>query len=167
MSKNVILVGMPGAGKSTLGVVLAKIAGMDFLDADLLIQKQQGATLQRIIDDVGVDEFIDIEGSVLRSIDVQNTVISTGGSAVYSPEALDCLRATGPIVYLQISYNSLVERLGDLQERGVVLKGGLSMSLQQLYDERKPLYERVADITVDVDGLSITDAARKVASAVS
>ena len=162
---NVTLIGMPGAGKSTVGVVLAKILGKDFVDTDLLIQAEQGRTLQSIIDEVGPENFIEVENDVLSRVDAENSIISTGGSAIYSDEAMRHLAEIGPVVYLQISYESLCERLSDLQERGVVLKGGMGMSLRELYDERLPLYERYAGITVNVDDLSITAAARKIASA--
>ncbi len=166
IKENIVLIGMPGAGKSTLGVVLAKIVKKSFIDADLLIQDQCDKTLQKIIDEKGPDGFIEIEGQVLSGIEAHNCVIATGGSAVYSDEAMRHLGEIGTIVYLQISYESLLARLGDLQERGVVLKGGVGMSLRELFDERKPLYEKYAEITVNVDDLSITAAARKVASIV-
>ena len=166
-STNIVLIGMPGAGKSTLGVVLAKILNMQFLDADLVIQQDQGRTLQAIIDAEGTEGFLAIENQVLASLQAENTVIATGGSAVYSDDAMRHLACLGPVIYLKISYESLVSRLSDLQERGVVLKGGVSMSLRDLYEERQPLYERYADVTVNVDDLSITAAARKVAAAVS
>ena len=163
---SIVLIGMPGAGKSTLGVVLAKILNMGFLDADLVIQSRYGKTLQVIIDAEGPDAFIEIENHILCSIEAQDAIIATGGSAVYSDEAMRHLGELGPIVYLKISYESLVNRLCDLDERGVVLRDGVSMSLRDLYDERQPIYEKYADITVDVDDLSITAAARKVARAV-
>lgn len=163
---NVILIGMPGAGKSTLGIVLAKIMGKDFLDADLVIQNQCDRTLQKIIDALGPAGFIEVENQILRDISTENSIIATGGSAVYSDEAMAHLAEIGTVVYLQISYEELKSRLHDLQERGVVLKGGIGMSLHELYDERKPLYEKYADLTVNVDDLSITAAARKVADAV-
>lgn len=164
---NIVLIGMPGAGKSTLGVVLAKILNKGFLDADLVIQGECGKTLQAIIDEAGTDAFIATENRILCGIQAHNTVISTGGSAVYSDEAMRHLSKLGPVVYLEISYESLVKRLCDLDERGVVLKGGVSMSLRELYEERRPLYESYADITVNVDDLSITAAARKVARSIS
>lgn len=162
---NVILIGMPAAGKSTLGIVLAKILNKDFIDADLLIQSSCDKTLQRIIDALGPEGFIDVENEVLSGIEACNTVIATGGSAVYSQTAMEHLRSIGTVVYLEINYQSLTSRLNDLQERGVVLKGGISMSLRELYEERRPLYERYADLTVNVDDLSITAAARKAAAA--
>lgn len=163
---NIVLIGMPGAGKSTLGIVLAKILNKNYLDADIAIQSQCDKTLQKIIDAMGPEGFIQVENAILCDLAVENSVIATGGSAVYSDEAMKHLASIGTIVYLEISYDSLVHRLSDLQERGVVLKGGIGMSLRDLYDERKPLYERYADIIVNVDDLSITAAARKVASAV-
>lgn len=162
---NIILIGMPGAGKSTLGIVLAKIMNHDFVDADLVIQQQCDKTLERIIDACGPEGFIEVENQVLIGMTAEHTVIATGGSAVYSDEAMQHLGSIGRVVYLKISYDELRGRLADLSERGVVMKGGRGMSLRELYDERKPLYERYADITVDVDDLSITAAARKVADA--
>ncbi len=160
---NIILIGMPSAGKSTVGVVLAKILGMKFLDADLLIQEQCDRTLQRIIDAMGPEGFIGIENQVLSDIEATSTIIATGGSAVYSDEAMMHLKSIGRVVYLQISYEEMIKRLGDTHERGLVLKGGAGMSLKELYEERKPLYAQYADLTVNVDDLTITAAARKVA----
>ena len=150
---NIILIGMPGAGKSTLGIVLAKIMNYDFVDADLVIQQQCDKTLERIIDACGPEGFIEVENQVLINMTAEHTVIATGGSAVYSDEAMQHLGSIGRVVYLKISYDELRGRLADLSERGVVMKGGRGMSLRELYDERKPLYERYADITVDVDDL--------------
>lgn len=164
---NIVLIGMPGAGKSTLGVVLAKIMNLQFVDADLVIQHETGQTLQDTIDELGPEGFLEVENRILGKLQARSSVIATGGSAVYSDAAMRHMRSLGSVVYLRISYESLVARLGDLQERGVVMKGGASMTLRDLYEERQPLYERYAHITVDVDDLTITDAARKVAAAVS
>lgn len=164
---NIVLIGMPGAGKSTLGIVLAKILNYDFIDADLVIQNQCDRTLQKLIDACGPEGFIQVENEILRELEASKSIIATGGSAVYSDEAMKHLAEIGTVVYLQISFDELVSRLHDLQERGVVLKGGIGMSLRELYDERKPLYEQYAEITIDVNDLSITAAARKVADAVS
>lgn len=164
---NIILIGMPGAGKSTLGIVLAKIMNYNFIDADLVIQNQCDKTLQRLIDACGPEGFIQVENEILSGLEAENSIIATGGSAVYSDEAMKHLTEIGRVVYLQITLDELKNRLHDLQERGVVLKGGIGMSLEELYDERLPLYEQYAEITVDVNGLNITEAARKVAEALS
>lgn len=162
---NIVLIGMPGAGKSTVGVVLAKILNYEFVDVDLLIQQRTGTTLQRLIDELGPEGFIGVEGDVLRSLDLRRTIISTGGSAVYSEEALAHLAQGGVVVYLQASYPEIRERLADFSERGVVMRSSDSASLQALFDERTPLYERSANVIVDVDGLSISEAATAVQSA--
>ena len=162
LKSNIVLIGMPGVGKSTTGVVLAKIENMDFLDCDLLIQSRYGRTLQQLIDDHGPEGFRELEGETLASIEATGTVVATGGSAIYSAGAMTHLEQQGVIVYLETAYDSLVERLGDLHERGVVLIEGISSDLRSQYDERLPLYEQWAEVTVNVDGLDITSAARKI-----
>ncbi len=159
MQSNIILIGMPASGKSTLGVVLAKILGMSFVDADLLIQNHMGKRLQGIIDERGAQGFIDVENSVLKGTEFARTVLATGGSAVYSDQAMQQLKELGVVVYLEISFDELVDRLGNLDQRGVVFKDGLGGDLRALYDERTPLYEKYADITVNVTGTSIREAA--------
>lgn len=155
---NIVLIGMPGAGKSTLGVVLAKVLGYDFLDCDLLIQAEENATLQQLIDARGVDGFLDTENRILSEVECERTVVSTGGSAVYSDQAMRHLSDIGTVVYLWVPLAELDRRLGDLNERGVVLRDGIGTDLTKLFQERAPLYERYADITVDVDGLTISEA---------
>lgn len=165
---NIVLIGMPGAGKSTLGVVLAKIINADFLDGDLVIQQRCGRTLQSVIDSEGSAAFIELENDVLKSIETDRpTIIATGGSAIYSDEAMKHLASIGTIVYLKVSYDELRSRLVDFQDRGVVMKQGIGMSLRDLFDERRPLYEQYAEVTVSVDDLSITAAARRVANAIN
>lgn len=166
-TENIILIGMPGAGKSTLGVVLAKILGYEFIDADLLIQGKLDKTLQKIIDACGPDGFIEVENEVLCTLSASHAIIATGGSAVYSDEAMKHLSSIGTVVYLQVSYEELESRLGGLHERGVVMKNGMGMSLSDLYEERLPLYEKYADLTIDINGLSVRDAARKVVDQIS
>ena len=166
-TSNIILIGMPGAGKSTLGVVLAKILNYSFIDADLLIQSQCDKTLQKIIDACGPDGFIEVENEVLCTLSADQSVIATGGSAVYSDEAMKHLSSIGTVVYLQVSLKELEKRLGGLYERGVVMKDGIGMSLNALYEERITLYEKYAEVTIDIDGLSVRDAARQLVDKLS
>ncbi|MGI6018572.1 MAG: shikimate kinase [Marvinbryantia sp.] len=144
--KNVILIGMPGAGKSTVGVVLAKVLGYDFIDSDLLIQKEDGRLLWQIIRDEGIEGFNQIEERVNSNIQAENSVISTGGSVVYGPAAMEHLRSIGTVVFLDVPYPSLKKRLGNLTKRGVVLKPG--QTLQDLYQERITLYRKYAHVIV-------------------
>lgn len=164
---NIVLIGMPGAGKSTLGVVLAKVMGMDFLDGDILIQNSIETTLQKIIDAQGVSGFLEIENKVLSSIEVENTVISTGGSAVYSEEAMRHLATIGTVVFLDVSLEELRGRLGSLHERGVVMRKGVSMSLDEIFEERAPLYRKYADVTLQTGGLTVREATMKLVDALS
>ncbi len=164
---NIVLIGMPGAGKSTLGVVLAKILGYEFIDADLLIQSKLDKTLQKIIDACGPDGFIEVENEVLCTLSASRAIVATGGSTVYSDEAMSHLKSIGTVVYLRVSYEELESRLGGLHERGVVMKNGMGMSLRDLYEERLPLYEKYADVTIDIDGLSVRDAARRLVDQLS
>jgi len=163
--KNIILIGMPGAGKSTIGVVLAKILGYQFVDSDLLIQKQEGKILQDLIEEKGIDSFLAIENQVNLDIETDMTVISTGGSAVYCYEAMMKFKEKGIVVYLQLSYDNIGHRLGSLKRRGVVLRKG--ENLLELYRERIPLYEQYADMTVNIDELDINEAIEKVRTAIS
>lgn len=164
--ENIVLIGMPGAGKSTVGVVLAKILNYDFVDVDLLIQQRCDKTLQRLIDTLGPLGFIEVENEVLLGLDFDRTIISTGGSAVYSADAIKHLSEIGTIVYLKVGLEELRSRLVDFDERGIVMKREGAMGLTELYDERVPLYEQYADVVVNVDGLGITEAARAIASVV-
>ena len=147
---NITLIGMPGVGKSTIGVVLAKVLGYEFMDSDLLIQRQEKRRLHQIIEQEGVEGFKAIENRVNASIETENTVIATGGSVVYCEEAMDHLKIIGKVVYLRLSLDSLAKRLGNLEKRGVLLKEG--QTLKSLYEERVPLYERYADIVIDEEG---------------
>lgn len=147
---NITLIGMPGAGKSTLGVVLAKVLGYQFLDSDLLIQKEEKRKLSAIIAEEGIEGFKEIEDRVNASIEAEETIIATGGSVVYCEKAMEHLQSIGRVVYLKLSYKTISKRLGDLKGRGVVLKEG--QTLKGLYDERTPLYEKYADIVIDEEG---------------
>jgi shikimate kinase len=148
---NVVLIGMPGCGKSTVGVLLAKRMGLGFVDTDLLIQEAKGMSLCQLIETRGMDVFCEIECEHNKELDVSNTVIATGGSVAYYNCAMQHFQADGIIVYLYLPEPELRQRLGDLNERGVVLEPG--QTLAALYEERTPLYEKWADITVDLSGL--------------
>ena len=144
---NIILIGMPASGKSTVGVLLAKCLGYRFLDCDLLIQETEGKLLHDIIEEKGVKGFLEIENRVCAGIEADRTVISTGGSAVYGTEAMAHLKTLGKVLYLKIDYDTLLKRLGDYSHRGVVSPNG--GTLRELFEERTALYEKYADITVD------------------
>lgn len=152
---NIILIGMPGSGKSTVGVVLAKVLGYHFIDADLLIQERENRLLSEIIEAAGPEGFNQIENDVNSTIKAEKSVIATGGSVVYGKEAMTHLSEIGTIIYLRLPLDELENRLGDLVERGISMKKG--QTLEDLYRERTPLYEKYADLTVDVGGLSIRE----------
>jgi len=148
--KNIVLIGMPGAGKSTVGVVLAKSLGMRFIDTDILIQERTGRMLQAILDEDGPDAFGRIEEETVLSLHAEHAVIATGGSVVCSEAAMAHLKAGGVVVYLEISYDEMERRLKNITTRGIVFLPG--QSLRGMYDERAPLYERYADLTVASSG---------------
>lgn len=158
--KNVILIGMPGVGKSTIGVILAKKLGYEFVDSDLLIQSREKRLLKEIIEDEGLDGFLEIEADVNASVDIENVVLATGGSVVYKERAMKHLKEIGTVVYLKVSYEELQKRLGNLKDRGVALKEG--QTLKDLCDERCPLYEKYADIIVDEETLGLDETLDKV-----
>lgn len=160
---NIILIGMPGCGKSTIGVVLAKVLGYEFTDSDLLIQKQAGKLLREIIAERGEGGFLELENTVNAGIQAERHVIATGGSVVYCQDAMEHFQQTGRIVYLKLSYATICSRLGNIRRRGVVLKDG--QSLKDLYDERTPLYEQYADIIVDAEGFDIEELMEEVVQA--
>ena len=153
MKDNIVLIGMPGVVKSTVGVILAKMIGYQFIDADLLIQKQEGKLLHEIIAEKGTDGFIEIEERVNASIEASHTIIATGGSVVYGKKAMEHLSRIGTVVYMKVPYDTLEKRLEDIKGRGVVLKEG--QTLRTLYDERTPLYEKYAYIEISEDDLNV------------
>ena len=150
---NIVLIGMPGVGKSTVGVILAKVLGYQFIDADLLIQRQGGKLLHEIITEKGVDGFVEVENRVNASIEAEHSIIATGGSVIYGQQAMEHLGDIGTVLYLEVSYPILEKRLADIRGRGVVLREG--QSLHDLYLERTPLYEKYADLRVLEDGLTV------------
>lgn len=158
---NVILIGMPGAGKSSVGVVLAKHLGYRFVDSDLVIQEQEGKLLHQLIDEKGLAGFLEVEDRVNASLFFERAVIATGGSAIYGRKGMEHLAASGTIVYLKLGLPAIQERLGDLHERGVALKEG--QTLEQLYEERIPYYEQYADLTLDVEELEIRTIVERIA----
>lgn len=150
--KNIVLIGMPGAGKSTIGVLLAKSMLMDFTDTDLLIQKKYSCALCDIIAENGIEEFLKIENDVICSYDFYNSVVATGGSAVYGQEAMEKLRSSSTVVYLKVTPEELEKRINNIHTRGIAMKEGTTIA--ELYAERAPLYEKYADITVDCSALT-------------
>ena len=151
---------MPGAGKSTVGVILAKVMGYHFIDSDLLIQDREKCLLKDIIERDGLEGLIAIEEQVNCSIEAENAVIATGGSVIYGEKAMEHLRSIGTVVYIQLSYRTISKRLGNIKQRGVVFREG--QSLQSLYEERCPLYENYAHITIDAEELDMEDLMSKI-----
>ena len=162
---NIVLIGMPGVGKSTAGVIAAKQLGMRFEDADILIQHREKKLLSQIIDEKGIDGFLGIENDVLKGIDDKGLLIATGGSAVYSSEAMEYLQRNSLIIYLHLDLKDLAMRLSDLKHRGVVLRDG--QMLGDIYDERVPLYRKYADIEIDETGLNIEETVTLICERVS
>jgi shikimate kinase len=159
---NIILIGMPGAGKSTIGVLLAKELGYQFVDSDLLIQQQENRLLSQIIEEQGQQIFLEIEEQVNSKLDYTNTVIATGGSVIYGPLAMEHLKKIGTVIYIKLSCEELINRLGNIKRRGVVLKP--NQTLYDLYLERCPLYEKYADIILDAEGTTIEETLDKITS---
>ena len=159
---NIVLIGMPGCGKSSAGVLLAKTLEKDFVDTDLLIQKCEGMSLQEIIDTRGNAYFRDVEDAVLMSFDGDNYVVATGGSAVYCHAAMEKFRQDGDtIVYIKVTAPEIIKRLSNIKTRGVTLAPG--QTIEDLYNERVPLYEKEADIIVETEGLDLEETETKIA----
>ncbi len=152
---NLILIGMPTSGKSTVGIILAKALGYEFTDIDLLIQKKAGKKLSAIMEERGVDGFLSLEEEVTCGLSCSHTVIAPGGSVVYGERAMEHLKSLGRVIYLQMDLDMLTERLHDARNRGVALREG--QTLEMLYNERVPLYEQYADITVNESGHALED----------
>lgn len=153
--KNIIFIGMPASGKSTVGVVVAKRLGYEFIDTDLLIQKQEKKLLKDIIAEVGNEGFLEIENQVNRDINPEYAVISPGGSVVYCQEAMEHFKEIGTIIYLKVSFETINRRISNAKNRGVVLKAG--QTLRDLYDERTTLFEKYADYVVSEEGLELEE----------
>ena len=152
---NVILIGMPGSGKSTSGILLAKTLGLSFLDTDLLIQQQEGVLLQDLVNQKGFSGFIGIEERVISGISASFSVISTGGSVVYSDASMKLLKKIGTVVYLDVSFPEIMRRIQNISTRGIALKS--NQTLEDLYHERVPLYQKYADLIVCGDNKTIEE----------
>lgn len=164
MPMNLLLIGMPGCGKSTVGVVLAKALGYDFLDVDLLIQSREHRLLQQIIDQDGLPAFLKAEDEALCAVDCDHTVVASGGSAVYSEKAMLYLKQNSLVIYLKLSLPNVESRLGNLKTRGIA--GAKEWGIPALYAERVPLYERYGDLVVECDGLSVLEVVEALQTAI-
>lgn len=163
MRSNVVLIGMPGSGKSTCGVVAAKMMLKNFFDTDLLIQNIEDSLLQDIIDKKGNDYFKKAEEDAILSLDIQGAVIATGGSVIYSQRAMEHLKSLGKIIYLHLDYDHMCERISNLSTRGVLMNNG--SSLLDMYNERLPLYKKWADFTIDCNNNTVEQTARQITQA--
>lgn len=161
---NLVLIGMPSSGKSTVGVILAKTLGVGFTDTDLLIQQREGRLLQEIIDADGIETFLDCERDAVLSLNCENTVIATGGSVVFRDAAMQKLRKNGTIVFLDVSLQTVLERLNNIQTRGVAAPKW--QTIEDIFTARLPLYQKYADITIKADGLSTEETVSAILKAV-
>ena len=160
---NIILIGMPGSGKTTIGTEISEVLGYGYIDSDSVIVAREGKLLSEIIEEVGREGFLDIEAKINSELCANRCVIATGGSVIYRDSAMQKLKTKGKIVYLKHKYEVIERRLGDLKKRGVALKDGFT--LRDLYDERTPLYEKYADIVVEMPDGSKTEAVDAVVKA--
>jgi shikimate kinase len=150
---NIVLIGMSGAGKSTIGVLLAKALGMDYVDTDIVIQQREGRLLQDIIDNNGIEKFMELEETIISNLKLENCIIATGGSAIYSEKAMNVLKQSGQIFYLYVPYEEIKKRLINITTRGIVIKKGTS--LKEVFEERVPLYIKYSDKTLDCSNKDI------------
>lgn len=159
---NIVLIGMPGCGKSSMGVRLARLMGMAFVDTDDVLQAQQGQRLQPMIEERGIDAFLAMEEACVAGLSCAHSVIATGGSVVYGQKAMRHLHACGTVVYIKLPFDVIEQRLSNLATRGVTLRPG--QSLRDLYDERIPLYEREADIVFEAENVPMDKTAELLAA---
>ena len=163
--ENIILIGMPGSGKSTCGVLAAKALLKNFFDTDLLFQGLEEKRLQDIIDDDGIEYFLSAEERAILSLDINATVVATGGSVVYSNKSMEHLKKSGKIIYLHLSYDTMVDRIKNITTRGVVVKEG--DSLEDMYNERLPMYQKWADVVINCDNNTVEQTVEKIVKASS
>lgn len=161
--ENIILIGMPGSGKSTCGVLAAKALLKNFFDTDLLFQGLEEKRLQDIIDDDGIEYFLSAEERAILSLDINATVVATGGSVVYSDKSMEHLKKSGKVIYLHLSYDTMVDRIKNITTRGVVVKEG--DSLEDMYNERLPMYQKWADVVINCDNNTVEQTVEKIVKA--
>lgn len=159
---NIILVGMPGCGKSTVGVILAKTLGLDFVDTDLIICKKEGSTLQKIIEEQGLEYFEKTECEVGSVLDVTDTVVATGGSMVLYEDAMEHLKSTGKVVFIDVDLPELERRITNITTRGITFKAG--ETLRDVYNFRREYYKKYADITVKISDSALEETVEKIVS---
>ena len=155
MKDNIVLIGMPGCGKSTLGVVLAKSTNRNFVDVDLLIQQKAGKKLHKIIEDEGLEYFSELENSVGASVEAENSVIATGGSIIFGEDAMAHLKGIGTVVYLRLPLEVIKKRIRNFATRGIAMKQG--ETLDDVFAQRSPLYEKYADMTIDCENVTFEE----------
>ena len=163
MKDNIVLIGMPGCGKSTLGVVLAKSTNRNFVDVDLLIQQKAGKKLHKIIEDEGLKYFSDLENSVGASVEAENSVIATGGSIIFGEDAMAHLKKIGTVVYLRLPLEVIKKRIRNFATRGIAMKPG--ETLDDVFAQRSPLYEKYADMTIDCENVTFEENLEKLIQA--
>lgn len=155
MKNNIVLIGMPGCGKSTLGVVLAKSTNRGFVDVDLLIQQKTGKKLHKIIEEEGLAHFARVENEVGASVEAEDSVIATGGSIIFGEDAMAHLKSIGTVVYLRLPIEVIKKRIRNFATRGIAMKQG--ETLDDVYAQRAPLYEKYADITIDCENVTFEE----------
>ncbi len=157
---NIVLIGMPGCGKSTVGVILAKTLGVGFIDTDLIIQQRENRLLQNIIDTDGIENFLDCEANAVKSINCENSVIATGGSVVYREDAIEHLKKNGKIIFLDVPLEEIKKRLNNISTRGIAAQK--NNTIDDIYNERISLYDKYADIKLTLDGVSVEQVVEKI-----